>query len=268
MHVFTDNMINQHKVSIFISRKEKGFNYFSHDKLFIMQGAVINKMDYLSLNIEERWHRQIANEWQQPYFSELARFLREEKANSQLIYPPAEQIFAAFDNTPFESVKVVIIGQDPYHGAGQANGLCFSVAPGIRIPPSLNNIFKELNRDLEIAKPANGDLSAWTKQGVLLLNATLTVRANEAGSHQKKGWENFTDAVIKAISDHREHVVFLLWGNYAKQKAAYVDRTKHLILEAAHPSPLARAGFMGCGHFSKANEYLVKNNIQPVDWRL
>lgn len=186
MHVFTDNMINQHKVSIFISRKEKGFNYFSHDKLFIMQGAVINKMDYLSLNIEERWHRQIANEWQQPYFSELARFLREEKANSQLIYPPAEQIFAAFDNTPFESVKVVIIGQDPYHGAGQANGLCFSVAPGIRIPPSLNNIFKELNRDLEIAKPANGDLSAWTKQGVLLLNATLTVRANEAGSHQKK----------------------------------------------------------------------------------
>lgn len=268
MHVFTSNMINQHKVSIFISRTEKSNNYFSHDKLFIMQGAATDKMDALSVNIEDSWKRQIADVWQQPYFNDLVHFLRGEKSNNETVYPPEKQIFAAFENTPFNSVKVVIIGQDPYHGAGQANGLCFSVAPGVRIPPSLNNIFKELNRDLGIAKPANGDLSAWTMQGVLLLNATLTVRANRAGSHQKKGWENFTDAVIKSISEKRENVVFMLWGNYAKQKAACVNRSKHLILEAAHPSPLARTGFSGCGHFSKANEYLIKNNIQPIDWRL
>jgi uracil-DNA glycosylase len=261
-------MINQHKVSIFISRTEKGFNYFSHDKLFIMQGAVTDKMDYLSLNIEESWHRHIANEWQQPYYSELVRFLREEQANNQLIYPPAEQVFAAFENTPFDKVKVVILGQDPYHGEGQANGLCFSVAPGVRVPPSLKNIFKELNRDLNVDIPVDGDLSAWTSQGVLLLNATLTVRANQAASHQKKGWEQFTDAVIKVISNHREHVVFMLWGNYAKKKGGIINREKHLVLDAAHPSPLARTGFIGCGHFSKANEYLIKNNIQPIDWRL
>ena len=268
MHVFTSNMINQHKVSIFISRTEKGNNYFSHDKLFIMQGAATDKMDVLNISIEDSWKRQIADVWQQPYFAELLRFLEDEKVNNETIYPPEKQIFAAFENTAFDSVKVVIIGQDPYHGAGQANGLCFSVAPGVRIPPSLNNIFKELNRDLGVDKPANGDLSAWTTQGVLLLNATLTVRANQAGSHQKKGWENFTDAIIKSISENRNNVVFMLWGNYAKQKAACVNRSKHLILEAAHPSPLARTGFSGCGHFSKANEYFIKNNIQPIDWRL
>ena len=268
MHVFTSNMINQHKVSIFISRTEKGNNYFSHDKLFIMQGAATDKMDVLNISIEDSWKRQIAAEWHQPYFNDLVHFLRGEKAKDETIYPPEKQIYAAFENTPFDSVKVVIIGQDPYHGAGQANGLCFSVARDVRIPPSLNNIFKELNRDLGIAKPVNGDLSAWTKQGVLLLNATLTVRANQAGSHQKKGWEDFTDAIIKSISENRNNVVFMLWGNYAKQKAACVNRNKHLILEAAHPSPLARTGFSGCGHFSKANEYLIKNNIQPIDWRL
>lgn len=261
-------MINQHKVSIFISRTEKGNNYFSHDKLFIMQGAATDKMDVLNISIEDSWKRQIAAEWHQPYFNDLVHFLRGEKAKDETIYPPEKQIYAAFENTPFDSVKVVIIGQDPYHGAGQANGLCFSVARDVRIPPSLNNIFKELNRDLGIAKPVNGDLSAWTKQGVLLLNATLTVRANQAGSHQKKGWEDFTDAIIKSISENRNNVVFMLWGNYAKQKAACVNRSKHLILEAAHPSPLARTGFSGCGHFSKANEYLIKNNIQPIDWRL
>ena len=233
-----------------------------------MQGAATDKMDVLNISIEDSWKRQIADVWQQPYFAELLRFLEDEKVNNETIYPPEKQIFAAFENTAFDSVKVVIIGQDPYHGAGQANGLCFSVAPGMRTPPSLNNIFKELNRDLGVDKPANGDLSAWTKQGVLLLNATLTVRANQAGSHQKKGWENFTDAIIKSISENRNNVVFMLWGNYAKQKAACVNRSKHLILEAAHPSPLARTGFSGCGHFSKANEYLIKNNIQPIDWRL
>jgi uracil-DNA glycosylase len=233
-----------------------------------MHDAATDKMVGLNVNIEESWKRQIADEWKQPYFNELVHFLRQEKANKEIIYPPEKQIFAAFENTPFDKVKVVILGQDPYHGEGQANGLCFSVAPGVRVPPSLKNIFKELNRDLNVDIPVDGDLSAWTSQGVLLLNATLTVRANQAASHQKKGWENFTDAVIKSISENREYVVFMLWGNYAKQKAACVNRSKHLILEAAHPSPLARIGFKGCSHFSKANEYLVKNNISPIDWRL
>ena len=233
-----------------------------------MHDAATDKMVGLNVNIEESWKRQIADELKQPYFNELVHFLREEKANKEIIYPPEKQIFAAFENTPFDKVKVVILGQDPYHGEGQANGLCFSVAPGVRVPPSLKNIFKELNRDLNVDIPVDGDLSAWTSQGVLLLNATLTVRANQAASHQKKGWENFTDAIIKAISENREYVVFMLWGNYAKQKASCVNRSKHLILEAAHPSPLARIGFKGCSHFSKANEYLVKNNISPIDWRL
>jgi uracil-DNA glycosylase len=233
-----------------------------------MHDAATDKMVGLNVNIEESWKRQIADEWKQPYFNELVHFLREEKANKEIIYPPEKQIFAAFENTPFDKVKVVILGQDPYHGEGQANGLCFSVAPGVRVPPSLKNIFKELNRDLNVDIPVDGDLSAWTSQGVLLLNATLTVRANQAASHQKKGWENFTDAIIKSISENRDNVVFMLWGNYAKQKASCVNRSKHLILEAAHPSPLARLGFKGCSHFSKANEYLVKNNISPIDWRL
>ena len=233
-----------------------------------MHDAATDKMVGLNVNIEESWKRQIADEWKQPYFNELVHFLREEKANKEIIYPPEKQIFAAFENTPFDKVKVVILGQDPYHGEGQANGFCFSVAPGVRVPPSLKNIFKELNRDLNVDIPVDGDLSAWTSQGVLLLNATLTVRANQAASHQKKGWENFTDAIIKSISENRENVVFMLWGNYAKQKASCVNRSKHLILEAAHPSPLARLGFKGCSHFSKANEYLVKNNISPIDWRV
>jgi uracil-DNA glycosylase len=233
-----------------------------------MHDAATDKMVGLNVNIEESWKRQIADELKQPYFNELVHFLREEKANKEIIYPPEKQIFAAFENTPFDKVKVVILGQDPYHGEGQANGLCFSVAPGVRVPPSLKNIFKELNRDLNVDIPVDGDLSAWTSQGVLLLNATLTVRANQAASHQKKGWEIFTDAIIKSISENSENVVFMLWGNYAKQKASCVNRRKHLVLEAAHPSPLARTGFKGCSHFSKANEYLVKNNISPIDWRL
>jgi uracil-DNA glycosylase len=268
LHVFTGNMINQHKVSIFISRTEIGFNYFSHDKLFIIQATQSPKMNPFTLDIEDSWKKQLANEWQQVYFAELLQFLELESKNNHTVYPPQKQIFAAFENTPFERVKVVIIGQDPYHGEGQANGLCFSVAPNVRIPPSLNNIFKELNRDVGISKPTNGDLSAWTKQGVLLLNATLTVRANEPGSHQKKGWEQFTDAVIKEISENKEHVVFMLWGNYAKKKGEIINRNKHLVLEAAHPSPLARSGFSGCAHFSLANEYLAKNNIQSINWRL
>lgn len=225
-------------------------------------------MAALNVQLESSWKVQLEDELKKSYFGNLVEFLRRERAEGHVIFPPGPRIFAAFENTPFSEVKVVILGQDPYHGDGQANGLCFSVAPGIRVPPSLKNIYKEIQRDLSIEPPVNGDLSAWCKQGVLLLNATLTVRANQAGSHQNKGWELFTDAVIKSISDHREHVVFLLWGNYAKQKASIVDRSKHLVLEAAHPSPLARTGFSGCGHFSKANGYLINNKIKPIDWRL
>ncbi len=222
----------------------------------------------LNIQLESSWKMQMKEELSKPYFGELVQFLQNEKAGNHIIYPPESQVFAAFANTPFDKVRVVIIGQDPYHGEGQANGLSFSVTSDVRIPPSLKNIFKELFRDLGISIPQNGDLSQWAKQGVLLLNATFTVRANQAGSHQKKGWEKFSDAIIKSISDNRENIVFMLWGNYAKQKAICVDRTKHLVLEAAHPSPLARSGFSGCAHFSQANEYLLKNNIQPIDWRL
>ena len=225
-------------------------------------------MTALNVQLESGWKIQMEKELNKPYFGELVHFLQKEKSCNHIIYPSESQIFAAFDNTPFDKVKVVIIGQDHYHGEGQANGLCFSVGPGIRTPPSLKNIFKELFRDLGISIPQNGDLLPWAKQGVLLLNATFTVRANQAGSHQKKGWEQFSDAIIKSVSDNKENIVFMLWGNYAKQKAICVDRTKHLVLEATHPSPLARSGFSGCAHFSKANEYLLKNNIQPIDWRL
>jgi uracil-DNA glycosylase len=225
-------------------------------------------MDSKIVILEESWNRQLANEFTMEYFQKLQAFINDEKVNNRVVFPPEKKIFAAFENTPFAKVKAVIIGQDPYHGEGQANGLCFSVAPGIRIPPSLKNIFKELNRDIGMDIPSSGDLSPWTNQGVLLLNATLTVRSNEAGSHQKKGWEDFTDAVIKTISDQRDHVVFLLWGNYAKLKGQIINREKHLVLEAAHPSPLARTGFSGCTHFSKANKYLVEQGIDPINWSL
>jgi uracil-DNA glycosylase len=225
-------------------------------------------MDSKIVILEESWNRQLANEFTMEYFQKLQAFINDEKVNNRVVFPPEKKIFATFENTPFTKVKAVIIGQDPYHGEGQANGLCFSVAPGIRIPPSLKNIFKELNRDIGMDIPSSGDLSPWTNQGVLLLNATLTVRSNEAGSHQKKGWEDFTDAVIKTISDQRDHVVFLLWGNYAKQKGQIINREKHLVLEAAHPSPLARTGFSGCTHFSKANKYLVEQGIDPINWSL
>jgi uracil-DNA glycosylase len=190
-----------------------------------------------------------------------------EKTN-HVIYPPGDKIFSAFNLTPFEKVKVVIIGQDPYHGPGQANGLCFSVSPGIATPPSLKNVFKELNSDLGLPIPYTGNLEPWAKQGVLLLNATLTVRANTPGSHQKKGWENFTDAVIKTISDHKKGVVFLLWGNFAQTKEALIDQNKHYILKAAHPSPLARGAFFGCRHFSKTNKILEHEGHRPIDWRI
>jgi len=218
--------------------------------------------------IEPSWKEQLTGEFQLPYFSQLKDFLVSERLKGKTIYPPGQKIFSAFDYTPFEKVKVVLLGQDPYHGTGQAHGLCFSVPEGVPSPPSLVNVFKELNSDLGIPIPKTGNLEKWAKHGVLLLNATLTVQANTAGSHQGKGWENFTDAVIKTLSEKKSGLVFLLWGNYAKSKEKLIDASKHFILKAAHPSPLAGGAFFGCRHFSKTNELLRQQGLEPIDWKL
>lgn len=220
-----------------------------------------------TVQIHDSWKPYLKEQFNAPYFIKLKEFLKEEKKQFK-VFPPGKQIFSAFNFTPFEEVKVVIIGQDPYHGQGQANGLCFSVSTDVKNPPSLNNIFKELTTDLGIPIPSIGNLESWAKQGVLLLNATLTVRANHPGSHQKKGWEQFTDAVIKAVSDHKKGVIFLLWGNFAHTKEALINTDKHFILKAAHPSPLARGAFFGCKHFSKTNKILEHQGILPIDWRI
>jgi len=219
-------------------------------------------------NINPAWKELLIDEFNAPYFIDLKKFLLEEKSQ-YTIYPSGSDIFNAYNHTPPDKVKVVIIGQDPYHGPGQAHGLCFSVKKGIKPPPSLVNIFKEIHSDLNLPVPAHGDLSSWASQGVLLLNATLTVRAHQAGSHQKKGWENFTDATIKKISDYAEGVVFLLWGRFAQAKENLIDTEKNYVLKAAHPSPFSvHNGFFGCRHFSKTNEILIKQGRVPVDWRL
>ena len=216
--------------------------------------------------IEESWLKVLSAEFEQQYFADLKAFLLEEKSR-YVVYPPGSLIFNAFAHTPFYGVKVVILGQDPYHGAGQAHGLCFSVPDGIRPPPSLLNIYKEIHSDLGIAPASSGNLVCWADRGVFLLNATLTVRASEAGSHQNKGWGQFTNKVIQSLSAGRENIVFMLWGNYARAKKILIDSQKHLVLEAPHPSPLsAHNGFFGCRHFSKANEYLQKHGIKPIDW--
>ena len=221
----------------------------------------------MDIHITPSWHPYLEKEFEKAYFKELRLFIDNEYA-SGVCFPPKHQIFAAFDHSPFESVKVVIIGQDPYHGPGQANGLCFSVNDGMPFPPSLQNIFKELVSDRNIPIPNSGNLERWAEQGVLLLNATLTVRAGEAGSHQNRGWEVFTDAVIQQISKHSEKVVFMLWGGYAKKKGAKIDRNKHLVIEAGHPSPLSanRGLWFGNQHFSTANEYLHQNGMAPIQW--
>ena len=212
------------------------------------------------------WKARLNDEFEKPYFNTLIDYVKQEY-RTQTIFPPGKEIFRAFDCCDFADVKVVIIGQDPYHGPQQANGLCFSVRDGVRIPPSLINIFKEIHDDLGKPLPKSGDLERWSRQGVLLLNATLTVRASTPGSHQNKGWEVFTDAAIKKISDEKEHVVFLLWGAYAQKKGEIIDRKKHLVLMSAHPSPFsADRGFFGCKHFSKANEYLRSNGLKEIDW--
>lgn len=218
------------------------------------------------VQIEEGWKRVLAPEFEKPYFKELAEFVREEYKKAT-VYPPPKDIFRAFNLTPFDTVEVVILGQDPYHGDKQANGLCFAVHEGIRQPPSLQNIFKELESDLGAKAHVSCELESWARQGVLLLNATLTVRAHTAGSHQGRGWEQFTDAAIKAVSDHKENIVFILWGNFARSKKALIDTSKHSVIESAHPSPFsAYSGFFGSKPFSKANKYLEAHNEKAIDW--
>lgn len=218
--------------------------------------------------IEENWYAFLKNEFEAPYFADIKAFLIQEK-RQYIVYPPSKLIFNAFNLTPFNDVKVVILGQDPYHNVGQAHGLAFSVPDGIQKPPSLQNIFKELNQDLGINIPTNGNLEKWAKEGVLLLNASLTVRAHNAASHAKIGWQRFTDAAIRTLSEQKNNLVFILWGNYAIAKENLIDHNKHLILKTVHPSPLsASRGFFGCKHFSKTNEYLIKNGITPIDWSL
>jgi uracil-DNA glycosylase len=218
------------------------------------------------VRIEESWKTALKERFESPEWEALSAFVKSEYKVTK-VYPPPKYIFNAFDLCPFEKVKVVILGQDPYHGATQAHGLSFSVPLGVIVPPSLKNIYKELQTDLGVPIPTTGNLEKWAEQGVLLLNATLTVRAGQPGSHQGKGWEEFTDAVIRKISDEKEHVVFMLWGNYAKAKRELIDTKKHLVLEAAHPSPYsANNGFFGCKHFSRANEYLLQSNLAPITW--
>jgi uracil-DNA glycosylase len=217
--------------------------------------------------LPQDWFAAIGAEFSRPYMASLEQFLTQEIGTQKQIFPPAPDMFAAFAKTPLSAVRVVILGQDPYHGPGQAHGLSFSVREGVKLPPSLRNIYKEIEREYGEPIPANGDLTRWAEQGVLLLNATLSVRASEAGSHQKQGWENFTDAAIRAVSDKKDPVVFMLWGSYAQKKGECIDRTRHLILEAPHPSPLsAHRGFIGCGHFRKANDFLATNGIKPINW--
>ena len=220
----------------------------------------------MDVKIEQSWKTRLQNEFEKEYFITLTNFVKKEY-NSFTVYPPGRLIFNAFDKCPFENVKVVILGQDPYHGPDQAHGLCFSVREGVAFPPSLINIFKEIHNDMGISPPDSGNLERWAEQGVLLLNATLTVRAGQAGSHQNKGWELFTDEVVRLLAEERDHIVFILWGSYAQRKGETIDRTKHLVLESPHPSPLsASRGFFGNKHFSKANVYLEEHGMEPVEW--
>lgn len=220
------------------------------------------------VKIDESWKQPLQAEFEKPYFGELIAFLKQERAAGKMIYPPGAQIFSAFAHTPFDKVKVVIIGQDPYHGVGQAHGLCFSVNKGVAVPPSLKNIYKELTTDIPgFVTPSHGDLSHWADQGVLMLNATLTVEKDKAGSHQGKGWEQFTDAVIQLVAQQKQHLVFILWGRFAQGKASFIDASKHLVLQAAHPSPFsAYNGFFGCKHFSSTNRYLTEFGLGPIHW--
>lgn len=225
--------------------------------------------DASRVRLESSWQARLGDYLRRPDMQQLSAYLRSEKARGKQIYPPGSEIFSAFAHTPFDAVRVVILGQDPYHGAGQAHGLCFSVRPGVRVPPSLVNIFKEIQRDLDLPRPDHGCLTPWAERGVLLLNSVLTVEAGNAGAHQGKGWEGFTDAAIDALNRERDGLVFLLWGAYAQRKGKLIDRERHCVLSSVHPSPLsAHRGFIGCGHFSAANHYLQSRDQLPVDWSL
>ncbi len=226
------------------------------------------EMNPKNIKIESSWKKVLTEEFSKDYFQDLAYELDQEKENGHTIYPPTDKIFHAFDRTPFDKTKAVIIGQDPYHNPGQAMGLCFSVPKTVKRPPSLLNIYKEINRDLGYEIPSHGDISPWADEGVLLLNAMLTVRENDPGSHRKIGWQKFTDAVISKISQEKKNVVFILWGNFAKGKKALIDESQHLVLESGHPSPFAVKLFRENGHFSLSNEYLIKNGIDPIQWKL
>lgn len=219
-------------------------------------------------NLEKSWLKELKNEFEKDYMISLTQFLKQEKMTKQTIYPKKSEIFSAFKHCPYNKVKVVIIGQDPYHGEGQAHGMCFSVKPGIKVPPSLKNIYKEQLSDLSIIQPDHGFLESWAEQGILLLNNVLTVRKSAAGSHRKKGWEIFTDKVIELLNHKKENLVFILWGNDAKTKGAKIDRTKHLVLESAHPSPFSVTKFLGNKHFSKCNKYLESHHIKKINWQL
>ena len=225
--------------------------------------------DSLGTTLDPQWQRQLGDELKKDYMHSLQEFLAAGKKQGTVIYPPQSQWFAALNSTAFDQVKVVILGQDPYHGSGQAHGLCFSVLPNVKVPPSLANIYKELKSDLGIEPPDHGCLTSWAEQGVLLLNATLTVEQGQAGSHQGKGWETFTNRIINKINDQRQGVIFMLWGSYAQKKASMIDAERHLVLQSVHPSPLsAYRGFFGCGHFSQANHYLKSQGLEPIDWQL
>lgn len=225
--------------------------------------------NFKKIDLHPSWLEYLGSEFEKDYMLKLKAFLLQQKQQGKIIYPPSPLIFNAFNSTPLDQVEVVILGQDPYHGPGQAHGLCFSVQPGVQTPPSLQNIFKEIKRDLSISPPTHGCLQSWADRGVLLLNATLTVEQGQAGSHQGKGWEQFTDRAIQLVNEHCTGVVFLLWGSYAQKKGQFIDASKHLVLKSPHPSPLsAHRGFIGNGHFSKANQYLQKQGKKPIDWSL
>ena len=226
-------------------------------------------VDQGTVKLDPSWLAILGNEFDQPYMQRLRQFLQQQKDSGKVIYPPGSQWFSAFNNTPFDQVRVVILGQDPYHGPNQAHGLCFSVFPGVKVPPSLANMYKELADDLGVVQPSHGCLTSWAKQGVLLLNATLTVEQANAGAHQDKGWETFTDQAIRALNDQREGIVFLLWGSYAQKKGAFIAQSRHLVLKSVHPSPLsAYRGFLGCKHFSATNQYLQQQGQPAIDWQL
>tara|TARA_R100000988_G_C3988694_1_gene161324 strand:+ start:486 stop:1184 length:699 start_codon:yes stop_codon:yes gene_type:complete len=221
------------------------------------------------IQLEPSWKAELAGEFDKPYMQSLRQFLLQEKQQGQQIFPPGNQIFNALNTTPFDKVRVVILGQDPYHGPGQAHGLCFSVQQDVAVPPSLQNIYKELHADLGLPVPSHGNLMQWAEQGVLLLNAVLTVRAGQANSHQGKGWEHFTDRIVELLNERREHLVFMLWGSYAQRKGAMIDRRRHLVLSSPHPSPLsAHRGFLGNRHFSKTNQYLQQQQLASIDWQI